>query len=258
MIETALDVAFDDPRIGGPPTSAVFGLRSRSHGHADMFQGAMTASAGSEPVGNMPESRLENRLQKVLHRALYNAVTHGRNAQGSEFPGFARLRNEFPAGWTRLIPALPQVVTEVFEERLLSRRRAYAPDCHPVDPSGTAAFVAGNPSPGAAEIAGIGDPVPQVSVTVVRVRPTPLIELADRACVECRGAKPHRLDLPSPRVFPPSWHAYRFPACLCPVRGVPALRLLRRLRPLIQPSPVSADSSGPSPSGRSGFPCSSS
>jgi hypothetical protein len=24
VVETALDVAFDDPRVGGPPTSAVF------------------------------------------------------------------------------------------------------------------------------------------------------------------------------------------------------------------------------------------
>jgi hypothetical protein len=29
VVETALDVAFDDPRVGGPPTSAVFGLRGR-------------------------------------------------------------------------------------------------------------------------------------------------------------------------------------------------------------------------------------
>jgi len=103
MIETALDIALDDPRIGGPPASAVFGLRSRSHGHADMFQGAMTASVGSEPVGNMPESRLENRLQKVLHRALYNAVTHGRHM---DFELHSHSNNP----WDRLrlpIPSIP-------------------------------------------------------------------------------------------------------------------------------------------------------
>jgi hypothetical protein len=126
----------------------------------------------------MPETRLEDRLQKILYRALNNAVTHGRYAQGAELPWFARLRDEFPARWVRLIPATAQVVAEVFDKRLLSRRRAYARDREPVDPGGSATLIPGNPSPGAAEIAGIHDPVPQITVAVVGICPTPLVEFA--------------------------------------------------------------------------------
>jgi hypothetical protein len=46
-------------------------------------------------------------------------------------------------------------------------------------------------------------------------------------------------------MIPPSSPAYRFLACLGPAHGFPVLRLLRRLRPLIMSSPVSAASSAP-------------
>jgi len=41
---------------------------------------------------------------------------------------------------------------------------------------------------------------------------------------------------------------YRLPASLRPVRGFPALRLLRKLRPRVRPSPAVAAS--PVPAGR--------
>jgi hypothetical protein len=50
----------------------------------------------------------------------------------------------------------------------------------------------------------------------------------------------------------------RFLACLRHVHGFPVFGLLRRLRPLDSPSPVSVASPTPSPGGESGFPCSSS
>src|SRR3712207_6109290 len=121
MIEAALDVALDDPLIRRPLTSAVPGLGLRSHGHADVLQGAMAAASGPEPVGDMPEVRLEDRLHKILDRALDNAIAHGRDTQGAELPWLARLRDELPARWARLIPARPQVVSEAFEERRFSR-----------------------------------------------------------------------------------------------------------------------------------------
>jgi hypothetical protein len=178
VVETALDVAFDDPGIRRPLASAIFGFCSRSHAHADMLQGAVAPPTGSEPVGDVPEIRLEDRLQKILHRALYDAVTHGRNAQGAEFPWFSRLGDKLPAGWARLVSAIPQVVTEVFYERLLTRHRANIRDRLPVNPGGAASLVPGNPSPGDAEVAAINDPIPQVSVNVVGICTAPLIEFA--------------------------------------------------------------------------------
>ncbi len=97
MIEAALDIALDDPLVGRPLASAISGLRPRPHSHADVLQGAVAAPPGSEPVRDMPEGRLEDRLQKVLDRALDDAVAHGRNAQGTELPWLARLWDQLPA-----------------------------------------------------------------------------------------------------------------------------------------------------------------
>jgi len=101
-----------------------------------------------------------------------------RNTQGAEFPWLARLGDQLPAGWARLVSAIPQVVTEVFNERLLTRRRANVRDRFPVNPCGPVALVPGNPPPGTAKIAAIYDPVPQVSVSVVGICTAPLIEFA--------------------------------------------------------------------------------
>jgi len=77
----------------------------------------------------------------------------------------------------------------------------------------------------------------------------------DRACVERRGAKPHQLVHPSPRMLPLSPQL---------IGSLPAFALYTafpcsdyyRLRPLIRSSPVSAARSGPTPSDQSRFPCS--
>ena len=66
VVETALDVSYDDPLITRPLAAAISGLHSRSHGLSDMFQGAMTASSGSKSVRDMPEAGLEDRFQYVL------------------------------------------------------------------------------------------------------------------------------------------------------------------------------------------------
>ena len=196
VVEAALDVALDDPLIGRPLAAAVIGLGSRSHGHADMLQGAVAAPSWSKPVRHVPERRLEDRLQKVLHRALNDAVANGRDpstahpsllrrpwplagfAQGPERPRLARLGDELPTRWARSIRAIPQVVAKAFQKCRLSQSRANALDRRPIDACRAAAFVAGDPPPGAPKIAGIDDPVPQISIGVMGVCPAPLIELA--------------------------------------------------------------------------------
>jgi hypothetical protein len=59
-------------------------------------------------------------------------------------------------------------------------------------------------------------------------------------------------------MVPPSSQLCRFLACLRHVHGFPVFGLLRRLRPLDSPSPVSVASPAPLPGSESGFPCSSS
>ena len=146
MVEAPLDVALDDPLIGRPLTAAVTGLGPRSHGHADMLQGAVTAPSGSKPVRDVPERCLEDRLQKVLHRALNDAVADSRDpsavhpsllrrpwplasfAQRPERPWLARLWDDLPAERARFVRTIPQVAAKAFQKRRLSYSRANALD----------------------------------------------------------------------------------------------------------------------------------
>jgi hypothetical protein len=45
----------------------------------------------------MPEASLEDRLQDILDRALNYAITHGRDAEGSELPRLTRLGDQLPS-----------------------------------------------------------------------------------------------------------------------------------------------------------------
>jgi hypothetical protein len=64
----------------------------------------------------MPEARLEDRFQKMLDRALHDAIGDSRNAQGSEFP-FAWLGNPFPATRTGR-PSATQLVAKPIKKDL--------------------------------------------------------------------------------------------------------------------------------------------
>jgi hypothetical protein len=61
---------------------------ARLDGKANTLQGAVDTPPGSEPVGDIPELRLEDRLQEQFDRALDDAIFDCRNAQGSELPWF--------------------------------------------------------------------------------------------------------------------------------------------------------------------------
>ncbi len=178
MVETALDVPLDDPGVGRLPTPAVARFCSRPDRHADVLQGTMTALCGSKPVGDVPECCLENRLQKVLDRALNDAVGDGGNTQGSELPWFARLGDQLPAARAWSIPSHPQVVAKPSEEDLASLTGANTRHRSPVDPGGATAFVGGNAPPGAPQVAEVCHPVPQIAVAAVGIGPAPLVELA--------------------------------------------------------------------------------
>ena len=142
VVETALDVSFDDPLVGRPLAPAIFGLRSRSHGHADMLQGAVAASSGPKPVRDMPEARLEDRFQKILDRALNDAVS-----ARSGYPGVGT--SPVGAAWESAsvvhglgsIPARPQVAHEAVQGTAsLPFAIANPRYRHPVDPGGTTAL----------------------------------------------------------------------------------------------------------------------
>jgi len=79
LIETALDIALDDPLVRRPAPPAVAGLGSRTYGHANMLQSAVAASSGAKPKRDVPELRFKDRLQEMLDRVLNNTVRHSRD-----------------------------------------------------------------------------------------------------------------------------------------------------------------------------------
>jgi len=94
VIEAAFDVAFYNPWIRQPAPMAILVAFPRLNGQSDTFQGAVGAPSGPEPVRDIPELRLEDRLQKYFDRALDDAILDRGNAQGSELSWFTGLGNE--------------------------------------------------------------------------------------------------------------------------------------------------------------------
>jgi len=65
-------------------------------GLPDMLQGAVRASAGTKPVRDRPELRLEDWPENCFDRALDDAVLYRGNAQGPELPRFTGFGDELP------------------------------------------------------------------------------------------------------------------------------------------------------------------
>src|SRR5713101_2152002 len=67
--------------------------------------------------------------------------------------------------------------SNLLEEECFLPVASDASHCHPINARRSLAFVAGDASPGAPQVAQVGDPVPQLTVVVVGVFPTPLVQL---------------------------------------------------------------------------------
>jgi hypothetical protein len=95
VVEAALDVPLDDPGIWCSMAPTIAPALAGANGLPDVLQGTVTPPSRPEPVRDMPELRLEDWLQNILDRGLHDAISDRRNAQGSEFPRFPRLGNQF-------------------------------------------------------------------------------------------------------------------------------------------------------------------
>ena len=128
VVEAALDVAFDHPLVGRLMPQAV-GLAHAPgpQGHPDVFERAMASSSRPEAVGDMPEARFQDGLQKLLDRALHHAVCYRGNTEGAELPRFTRLGDELAAARARHISAAPQCTAKLAQEACSPRSRRMLP-----------------------------------------------------------------------------------------------------------------------------------
>lgn len=170
--------------------------------------------------------------------ALNNAVLDRGNAQGTELPWFTRFGDELAPRRARSICAGAQFGLKLVEEPPFPNLGADAPHGHPVDPGGSAASVRGHASPTVTKHAQVSKPTPHVPPTVVGIRLAPLVEFALNA------EYPSLIGL-AIRVHRSFLRHTSLPSSLRHVRGFPALRLLRKLRPRSRPFPAVAASPVP-------------
>ena len=98
-----------------------------------------------------------------------------RNPQWSELPWLARLGNPLSPARARLIPTRPQIAAKLHEKGFTPLAITNLSHRHPVNPGGAITFITGNLAPGAAQVAGIGYPIPQLAIATVGIIPAPLI-----------------------------------------------------------------------------------
>ena len=126
----------------------------------------------------MPESRLEQRLQKLLDRALYHAVGDRGNPQGSELPRFARLGDELASARAGSKCSLPKCLPQVLQVGPFAHVATNASHGLPVDARCAFALVPAHAPPRASQIADIGYPIPQIAIGIFGMCLTPLIQLS--------------------------------------------------------------------------------
>jgi len=125
----------------------------------------------------VPELSFKDRLQDLFDRGLYDAIFDGGDAQGSELPGFASFRDQLSSTWARTVTTFSQFSSKSVKKRRLSFISADTPHRLPVDTWRAFAFVGGNALPGAPQIAGVGKPSPQLTILLVGMLSTPLVQL---------------------------------------------------------------------------------
>lgn len=143
IVEASFDVPLNNPRIWQPVSPSVLVPLLRQGCPTNVLQGAVGVSAGSKPIRDMPELRLEDRLQKDSGRALYDAVSDGGDAQGSELPRFPGLWNELAPGRTWPICTTAQISLKIDQEAMFTPVSDTS-HRHPVNPGRASTFVGGN------------------------------------------------------------------------------------------------------------------
>lgn len=176
LIKTPLDVAFDDPWVGHlVPKTIRFGPAWPDR-HADVLQRAVTSSTGTKPVRDMPRPRLNDGFENLLDCALDHTVLDGGDAQGTELPWFSGLRNPFPTTWNRLVLPVPKLLADAFEEGGCPPSLPDASHRQPVDAWRPMSAITRHRRPSVPKVPAVCNPVPQIPIRLVGIRPTPLIQ----------------------------------------------------------------------------------
>src|SRR5262249_8147065 len=139
---------------------------------------AMTSASWPKAIRNMPESRFEDWLQKLFDRTLNDAVGDRWNPQGSELPWFTLFGNKFSATRTWTVPPQPKLASKLIQIGRLAQLAANASHGLSIDTWRLPALIPDNPSPGTSQIADISYPIPQITIRMMEICSTPLIQLS--------------------------------------------------------------------------------
>ena len=142
-----------------------------------MLYGTLTTPPWPEAVRDMPERGFKKRLDDLFHGTLYNTVFYGSYPQGPELPRFTGLGYPPATGGTRYIGTRSKLFPYSLQVGVYPKLTDMLHG-NPVNTRSSFALIGGNCSPGTAQVAAIGNPVPQLTVLPFGVLPTPLIEFS--------------------------------------------------------------------------------
>jgi hypothetical protein len=178
VVETALDVPFDDPlvrRIGPIRSGRRLGRADRV---PDMLQSVATRPFGTKPVRDGQEARLEDRLQHLQDSGLNDPVPDRRHTQRPELARFSAFGDHHAPDRCRLIRRIAEHRPRISQEAFDPVAALDGPHGHPVRTRRACPAIARDAPPRHPEVTGVGDPVPHVPVGAVRFGPTPPVEFA--------------------------------------------------------------------------------
>jgi hypothetical protein len=227
VVETALDVPFDDPlvrRIGPIRSGRRLGRADRV---PDMLQSVATRPFGTKPVRDGQEARLEDRLQHLQDSGLNDPVPDRRHTQRPELARFSAFGDHHAPDRCRLIRRIAEHRPRISQEAFDPVAALDGPHGHPVRTRRACPAIARDAPPRHPEVTGVGDPVPHVPVGAVRFGPTPPVEFAlnvEKPCLVGLINGVHRF-------FLLLAHLHTSPGPLRHVAGFPGLGLLRDLCP---------------------------
>ena len=178
VIEAALDVAFDDPLIRWARPTLYGLLAGWADRVADMLQSVTTRFLRPKAVRDGKKVRLEDWFQQLQDRGLDDPIPHGRYPKRAKYARLATLWDHHTPHRRWTISSCSELSPQPGEKALCPLASLNGPDRDLVRSRRARATIARDASPRQPKVAGVGDPVPQVSVGIIGFGPTPRVKFA--------------------------------------------------------------------------------
>src|SRR5712692_1723925 len=181
VVEASFDVPFNGPLIREPTfSSRRSAYRHGLQEHSEVLERPVGRLCRTETVRAGIEIPLENRLQDVLHRCLYDPVLDGGDTKGAKLPGLSWLGNEHAPNRTGPVGPRAKFCSELLDEctNPIGQDFPHRPSVHACR---TTPAVTRHSSNGHPQIAQVCYQSPQLAENVVGILKTSSVQLLSLA-----------------------------------------------------------------------------